>query len=504
MFGFQNNTQPAPSGGGMFGQNAQPQASGTSGMFGQNTNNNATGGGLFGNTSNTAPKPAFGGFGSSTQPTQSTQPSTGGFGGFGATSNTNTTGGFGGFGATNNTNNNNNQSNLGFGINSGTGTFGAPAAPSTGGLFGLNSAAPASSGGLFGSNTAIAPASGGLFGTNNNPQNTGGIFGQNTQLQAPTTGGLFGGTNTNTTAPSTGLFGSKPAASGGLFGSSAPATGGLFGNSNTGTSGGGGLFGSKPTAPTGGLFSSTSQQPVSSGLGGGLFGGTNQQQQQSLLQQQPQQPQVQVTALTRPVDLPESMQKELESIDEYINSQVRIADEFNAVSSTHDELMQSIPMDVELLSRKYTTANEALVNDSTVLAGLKKKTDASANEADICFQLLGRINSLPSTSMSMSSFGSSTFGSSTSTGRIAASTDALSPYYERKYLEFAKRIKELTEVITEVEKGVDSVEREGMEGPRSVESIITALQEEYKLFMGLGSKVAELHHLVGRLDSKSR
>lgn len=91
-----------------------------------------------------------------------------------------------------------------------------------------------------------------------------------------------------------GLFGSKPAATGGgLFGASAnKPSGGLFGSSTTSgmsSSGGGGLFGSKPATTGGGLFgggSNTSAQKStffsgtqSTGFGqpaGSSFGATTQ------------------------------------------------------------------------------------------------------------------------------------------------------------------------------------------------------------------------------------
>lgn len=153
---------------------------------------------------------------------------------------------------------------------------------------------------MFGSNTG---STGFTFGSNNNNNNalnnnntaqptTGGLFGNtnaNTTTAAPATG-LFGNTNTNTTAPATGLFGAKPA---GTFGTNTTGTttGGLFGTQNTaptnmtsstalgGTTGG--LFGAKPlgtttNTTTGGLFgakpigatAATTNNPI----GGGLFG----------------------------------------------------------------------------------------------------------------------------------------------------------------------------------------------------------------------------------------
>ncbi|KAG0070399.1 hypothetical protein BGZ89_000736 [Linnemannia elongata] len=128
-------------------------------------------------------------------------------------------------------------------------SFGAPAAPAGGSLFG--GAAPAT-GSLFGAKPA-APA-GGLFGA-----------------AAPAGGSLFGAPATS--APATGLFGaaSSAPAAGGLFGvSAAPASGGLFGVSAAPASGG--LFGASAAPAAGGLFGAVSAAPAASGFGASAFG----------------------------------------------------------------------------------------------------------------------------------------------------------------------------------------------------------------------------------------
>ncbi|KAH3683390.1 hypothetical protein WICPIJ_005609 [Wickerhamomyces pijperi] len=160
------------------------------------------------------------------------------------------------------------------------------AAGTGGGLFGSTNP-PASNGFSFGNNNntnTTAPTSG-LFGNSASSTGTsGGLFGN--KPAAPATGGLFGNNNTNastTTASTGGLFGaSAPSSTGGMFGNTtntpATTTGGLFGNSSAApaapATSTGGLFGSKPAAPTGGLFGNTSTTPAQS-TGGGLFGNSS-------------------------------------------------------------------------------------------------------------------------------------------------------------------------------------------------------------------------------------
>ncbi|KAL1752395.1 hypothetical protein FB107DRAFT_265564 [Schizophyllum commune] len=202
----QNNQQKpagglfgAPAGGtfggsSTFGQPQQQQGNTGGGLFGNtNTNTSTTntgtgGGGLFGNTGGNQQQGSSL-FGQSNQ--QQQQPATGG-GLFGSTTNTNTGTGGGLFGSTNNTT---------------TGTGG-------GGLFGNTSNANTSNtgtgGGLFGSTSNTNTGGGGLFGsTSNTNTNTGGLFGSNNANAGNANtggGGLFGSTNTNTNTGG-GLFG---------------------------------------------------------------------------------------------------------------------------------------------------------------------------------------------------------------------------------------------------------------------------------------------------------
>jgi len=148
-----------------------------------------------------------------------------------------------------------------FGQSTGFGGFGQTQNSGTGGLFGgtqQNTAAPSgSSFGGFGAN-----ASGG-FG--NNTSGTG-LFGQN----KPAGGGLFG--NTASSAPSTGFGTTTSGGSGGLFGNNNQTQTNPFGGSTTT---GGGLFGQQnQQQQQGNLFGSTN-------TGGGLFGSQQPQQQQN-------------------------------------------------------------------------------------------------------------------------------------------------------------------------------------------------------------------------------
>jgi nuclear pore complex protein Nup98-Nup96 len=279
LFGNQNKTA---SGGGLFGSTTQPAAqagglfSSNSGTFGNATATNSafganstTGTGLFGSASNTANKPGGFSFGTSSTSTP-------------AFGNTNTTS-FGNA-ATNITGTslfgNTNQS-------SGTGLFGNNAQQTTGSAFGSGFGTQNQQAGSSLFNNAQKPT-GNLFGSN--PSTSGGLFSNSNTASTP-----FGATNTS---GSTGLFGAKPNSSGtGLFGGNAAQTtggasslfGGIGATAQTQQPGQGSLFGSmgqnqqKPS-----IFTTPSQQQS-----GGIFGNQTNQTQNSIFttsnpQQQPQ------------------------------------------------------------------------------------------------------------------------------------------------------------------------------------------------------------------------
>lgn len=204
--------------------------------------------------------------------------------------------------------------------NTSTPAFGQPAAQTGSGFsFGQNNATAGTSGGLFGQNkpagTGFFGAGAGTTGTDNKPsfsfgasnttQPSTGLFGQQAQQpaqqQPAAGGGLFGGLGGSTSA-----FGQNNANSGttggGLFGANKPAGTGLFGGGTTTTPAAGttGTTGTAPSFSFGAANTASQQQPntqtASTGLGGGLFGGggsslfgnnNNNQQQQQGQQTQP-------------------------------------------------------------------------------------------------------------------------------------------------------------------------------------------------------------------------
>ena len=111
----------------------------------------------------------------------------------------------------------------------------------------------------------------------------------------------------------------------------------------------------------------------------------------------------------------------------------------------------------------------------------------------------------------------------------ASVPDPLIPFFEHKIEEFRHKLAEYARIIQEAENGIDSIIQSSSQVAttngggavaavnggtningteegliQKVNAILAALQEEYLLFMGLGNRVAELHHNVGRLEEASK
>ncbi|KAI0837881.1 hypothetical protein F5Y06DRAFT_66587 [Hypoxylon sp. FL0890] len=283
--------------------------------------------------------------------------------------------------------------------------------PAPGGLFGSASNSQQTTGSSLFGNTSTTPKPSGLFGnapstssttTTSQPQQSGGLFGSSsisTSQPQQTGSSLFGGTNTATTQPQQtgGLFGNPQATQ---TQTQTQNTGGLFGGSMagqttaTGTGSSGGLFGgtlkpSQPAASSSGsnLFNQTTQQKPS------LFGNTlsqpAQQQANPLGQfQQQQQPglglggslgigltmgqstqqtvpgvRIDVSNLkgtTRFNDLQDDLQKQIERVDTFIQTQMRNKEVVDSFMPGHREMLESLPNDVNFVAKKYESAHSAL------------------------------------------------------------------------------------------------------------------------------------------------
>lgn len=501
----------------MFGSNNKPASTGFS--FGNNAGSNMganTGGGFgLGNANNNTNKPGFslngnngntsGGFGFGNNTAANSANKGLGFGGSNANTNT------GGFGA-------NNTTNTGFGANNQSGGMFGNNNNQSGGLFGNNSNNN-QSGGMFGSNTANNNANnstGGMFG-NNNTNTGGGLFGNKPNAQTTTTTGMFG----NNASTGNSMFGNKPANSGGLFGNNQSTFGNnqsTFGNNQS-------TFGNKPSGATGGLFGSNT---ASSGFG---FG-NNQSQNQNQVLGQAAQP-IQLTAMTKVSDLPENFRKELEQMDEYIQTQVAISEYLKNNEVRHKDLIESIPRDIDYLEKKYVSTNQALDSDLRFIENFKDKVLESFSDwveklIAVYLQLTNPMSGSSNDQAQASSSGKVLIGvngmrSDTQQQQQPPpaqpqSKDKSSPlnvaeilgsYYVTKIEDFKQNISKYQLILNEVEESINDLDKSSLNGRQrsldanyGLELVVSTLQEEFKLYVELANDFAETHHQINRIAGK--
>ncbi|KAI9651773.1 MAG: hypothetical protein M1831_007589 [Alyxoria varia] len=423
-----NQSQQNQSGGGLFGSNQNQQGGG--GLGG-----GLGGGGGFGGAGGAGGGEGGGGgsglFGSTnTSQQQSSSQQQAGL--FGSTSNTSQQqqGGGGLFGSANNQQGNTQTSGSGLfgGGNQQSGGGGGGGAG--GGLFGnQNTSQSQQSGGLFGGNqqnNAGGSMGGGLFG-NAQQQNTGGggLLGSNTNTQQsqPQQGStLFGGAlnqSQNQQASESLLGGpstqSKPTLSSlsnsntqNQDQSQGPRLS-LFSNNTAQQTSQPSLFGatsnsapsSQQTQPTSllGGFSSTNRLP-SLTLGQSTSSTSQQPSSQSVTAAPTTVPGVKIDVsnlrgTTRFSDLHETLQKQIEEIENFITQQIKFKDQVDAIVPPHGNNVTSIPRDVEFLKNRMEAVELALDNDGADIKGIKELIRKDAEDARRSFRAIENLK-LPS------------------------------------------------------------------------------------------------------------
>ena len=113
---------------------------------------------------------------------------------------------------------------------------------------------------------------------------------------------------------------------------------------------------------------------------------SKQQQQQQQQQQQIQTPQL--TGMTRVGDLPPNIKNELEQFDKYINTQHVIATTLNSDMSKHNNLINTIPKDINYLQNKVLSTKQALKFDINQLINLKNMNNEITEDINKIMQLI--------------------------------------------------------------------------------------------------------------------
>lgn len=309
---------------------------------------------------------------------------------------------------------------LSINTNSANSLFGSSTTPAPGGMFGNTQANKLP--GLFGTSTTTATtqpqSGGGLFGsstTTSQAQQTGGLFGS---VQPQQSGGLFGSSTTNSQPQQAGgmfsALGAQPAQTqptgGGLFGSNNPAqptqSGGLFGGLNSQNqpkpaqslfSGLGGAQNQQSQSQQSSTFPTLNQNQgqglFGSTMGGGLSLGQSTNQQQTV-------PGVRIDVTnirgtTRFNDLHEDLQKQISFLDDFIQTQIQLKNDCDAIMPSHDSQLAQVPNDVEFCRRKLIGVENASDSDVQAISLAQRLVKTDAEHAKLSFKAIDNLKLPP-------------------------------------------------------------------------------------------------------------
>ncbi|KAH7341907.1 hypothetical protein B0J17DRAFT_765901 [Rhizoctonia solani] len=322
----------------------------------------------------------------------------------------------------------------------------------------------------------------------------GSLFGSNTTQTTPAapaaTGGLFGATSQQTTAPATGgLFGSTQPATGttgaGLFGAQQPAA-----NTTTGTTGG--LFGAQPanatTGNTGGLFGA--QPATNTTTGGGLFGGqtgTNTAGSSfgfgapaatATPAQPAAQPSGPFTRTTKFNDLPDTQKKVFEEIESFIQGRVQISVELKAQKLGEEIQKEQAALDE--LNKSLSTAASALSSDRLAVDDQRIKTDQNLQDALIATRIIDGFTKPQQVGSYLTSYANFPL-----------------EYFTRQVEEMKDRVQRYKSTMEQIERKLAQVYESNSTQPApSPQAIANALRAQHATLTALAARTAEIDATV--------
>ena len=209
---------------------------------------------------------------------------------------------------------------------------------------------------------------------------------------------------------------------------------------------------------------------------GGLFGNTSQNQPQNQPQNQYQN-QPQLNSMTRVGDLPEGIKRELQQFDKYINQQHLIATNLESTMKNHDELIKSLPKDINYLYIKLKSTKQALKFDSNHLQELKSLNNELTDDINRMLQLILQL-SVPGTKLSSSS--------------------QLNEFFIKKIKQYHQTLSNYDEVVKEFTEILHNLELNLAQGVGNFLTIFDTIKSQFNLFMELCDKLAQYHGEVTR------
>lgn len=188
-------------------------------------------------------------------------------------------------------------------------------------------------------------------------------------------------------------------------------------------------------------------------------------------QQKPSDP---IERLTRVSDLPNDAQNLIEQLNQHIQSQVSISDQFALNEESLNETVDSVSNDVSELQRRWGTTNSFLLNDQNHLENLRDLVHGGAENLLISTRFVDGIRS----------------GSL----NIRGSADHILKYFFQAASGIESDMEEYDKIVTALEQHVSYAK--DVKSSQDAATLVEALKAQHGAYMRLASKVATVHDRV--------
>ncbi|EMR08947.1 hypothetical protein PNEG_02727 [Pneumocystis murina B123] len=187
-----------------------------------------------------------------------------------------------------------------------------------------------------------------------------------------------------------------------------------------------------------------------------------------------------ISSATHYTEIPKDERDFLDEMDKYIITQIQISDYLQSQASSIDELVKSVPKDVEEVTKRSDQTATDLISDVNQLMSLKMTVDNDYNNAKLSKNV---IDSVPMPYIDCS--------------RVK---DPILAYFENTSNEIEKKINNYAKNIEDLEKHLEYLEKDHSENKTSPEALLNTLKAEYDFFLALSNSAAEVHDKIKQLQ----
>ncbi|KAG4305405.1 hypothetical protein PORY_000961 [Pneumocystis oryctolagi] len=183
-----------------------------------------------------------------------------------------------------------------------------------------------------------------------------------------------------------------------------------------------------------------------------------------------------ISRTSRYSDFPKEGKDFLDEMNQYITTQTQISDYLLSQTSYINELIHSVPRDVEEVSKRLDQVATALTSDTNQLTSLKTIVEKDYNNSKLSK------NAVDSTPMPYID---------------SSRMDPILAYFKDTSNEIEKKMTSYAKTVDDIEKNLGYLEKDhGKENP---EALLNTLKAEYDFFLALSNNVAEVHDKVKQL-----